>query len=275
MIYNNREYPYPVLGINDDIEGDFKVHMNVKAGKQTIKIEPIYELDNNDLNDLIEKGLAVFVAHLYCKGTMYRKCFRSSSSVGSQIVVSTSKLRERVEVDFMICANDNISNYSNSESHSDYNGYTFPIEKGDILAFGGKGVFNANKTPEELRAVSSFMNIDKYESAKGPIYNHYDGDKITILLSENDYILYQQIVDNPFVSSVLHSSIVLPCLIDAIDTIKSDSSDFVDCSWYNLLSKLIDDSKQENLLKIAQKILENPVNRAFNTIQNMIEYDNE
>lgn len=38
MLYNNREYPHPVLGLGDAVNGEFKTHLNVKAGKQTIKI---------------------------------------------------------------------------------------------------------------------------------------------------------------------------------------------------------------------------------------------
>lgn len=273
MLYNNREYPHPVLGVGDAVNGEFKTHLNVKAGKQTIKIEPVFELDNKDLNSLIEEGKAVFVTQIYCRATMFREMIKSDTSVAKPIVIPTPKLREQVEVDFFVCANENIPEYTNSASHPDYSGFSFPVEKGELLAYSGKGIFNANKTPEELKAISAFMNIDKYEKENGPIYNFYDGSKITIRLPENDYMKYQQIVSNPFVANIVHGAVVLPALMDAVNEIQSGSGEFSDKDWYRILGEMVNDAKQENLLKIGQKILDNPVNRAFNTIQKMIEYE--
>ncbi len=273
MLYNNREYPHPVLGIGDSVAGEFKVHLSVKAGRETVKIESVFELGNADLNKLIEDGKAVFATQIYCRGTMYRNIINSKTAIAKQFIIPTSKLRDQVEVDFFVCAEEMIPSYTNSASHSDYNGYSFSIEKGDILAYGGKGIFNANKTPEELKAISAFMNVDKYENENGPFYNFYDGDKITIRLSESDYIKYQQIVSNPFISDIVHSSVVLPALMEAIEIINSGSDDYKDKAWYNILDKLIEETKEDVLLKVGQKILANPINRAFNTIKQMIEFE--
>lgn len=273
MLYNNRNYPHPVLGVGDSIEGEFKIHFSVKAGKQTIKLDSVFMLGNEDLNNLISDGIAIFVIQVYCRATMFRKIFTSPSSVAKTITIPSYALRNEVEVDFFVCANEEIMNYSNSKSHSDFDGTYFNIEKGEILAYGGKGIFNANKTPEELKSISAFMNIDKYNKENGPIYNFYDGPKITIRLSENDYLKYQQIVSNKFVADIVHSTVVLPALMDAVNEVQSGANEFGDKRWYNILENMIYETKEENLLKIGQKILENPVNRAFTTIQKMIEYE--
>jgi len=273
MIYNNREYPHPVLGIGDAVAGEFKVHLSVKAGQETVRIEPVFELDNDDLNTVIAEGKAAFAAQVYCRGTMYRDLIKSEKAVAKPVMIPTPKLRDRVEVDFFVCATETIPEYVNSASHSDYSGYTFNIEKGEILAYGGQGVFNANKTPEELKAISAFMNIDKYDKENGPIYNFYDSEKITIRLPENDYLMYQHIVNNPFVANILHSSVVLPALMDAIDVLQSGTGDYSERSWHRILEKMVEETKQDNLMKIGQKILDNPVNRAFRTVQKMIEYE--
>lgn len=172
MLYNNREYPHPVLGVGDAVEGQFITHLSIKAGKKAIIIEPVFHLTNHDLNTLITENLAVFAIQIYCRATMFRQLFKSNDAIPKHISIPTPELRESVELDFFICANDNISDYTNSSWHPDFNGFSFPVEKGDILAYGGKGVFNANKTPEELRAISAFMNIDKYDKENGPIVNY-------------------------------------------------------------------------------------------------------
>lgn len=214
----------------------------------------------------------MFVTQIYCRATMFREMIKSDTSVSKPIVIPTPKLREQVEVDFFVCANENIPEYTNSASHSDYSGFSFPVEKGELLAYSGKGIFNANKTPEELKAISAFMNIDKHEKENGPIYNFYDGPKITIRLPENDYMKYQKIVSD-YTEDIVHSSVVLPALMDAISEIQSGTVDYSDKDWYGILREMVNEAKEENLLKIGQKILDNPVNRAFNTIQKMIEYE--
>ncbi|HLF64580.1 MAG TPA: hypothetical protein VI603_12540 [Saprospiraceae bacterium] len=273
MLYNNREYPHPVLGIEDSVSGKFAIHVSVKASKQTIKIIPVFELNNSTLNRLIQEGNAVFGTHIYCRATMFRKLIRSEMPISKEIVIPAQELRNRVDLDFFICAVEDIPHYKNDLSHTDYNGYSFYIEKGEILAYGGKAEFNANKSPEELKSVSAFMNIDKYEKENGPVYNFYDGDKITIRLPENDYLMYQHIVNNPFIANILHSTIVLPALMEAIDVVLSGTDEYLNNSWFQILQKIVEETKEESLIGIAQKVLDNPINRAFKTVQTMIEYE--
>ena len=77
-------------------------------------------------------------------------------------------MRNVVQLDFFICADNKINEYRNSNAHPDYEGVSFEIEQGEILAYGGQGVFHANKSPEELKAISSFMQIEKTEKGYRP-----------------------------------------------------------------------------------------------------------
>ncbi len=276
MIYNNREYPHPVLGIGigDDasVGGLFNVHLSIKAGRETIRIEPVFKMDNKYINNLINEGKATFATQIYCRATMFRELRKSQNTIPETIVIPTPKLREEVEIDFFVCANEHLPDYTNSQSHSDYSSFTFNIEKGEILAYGGKGVFNANKTPEELKAVSAFMNIDKDNKENGPIHNFYDGPKITILLSENDYLKYQDIKINEFAIQVLHSGVVLPALMEAVEKVLDQDDEFADKRWYQIVEKLIQEKGDAGTLITSQRILDNPVNRSFNTIEKLLHY---
>jgi len=81
------------------------------------------------------------------------------------------------------------------------------------------------------------------------------------------------ICNNPFVANIVHGAVVSPALMDAVNEIQSGSGEFSDKDWYRILGEMVNETKQDNLLKISQKILDNPINRAFNTIQKMIEYE--
>lgn len=236
-------------------------------------MEQVFDLDNDSLSQLIEGGRAEYVMHIYCKGTMFREVRRFSKAIAEAVVLPANNLRDRVEVDFFVCANAHLEGYENTQAHSDYAGYKFPVDKGAILAYGGQGVFYANKTPEELKAISSFMNIDSDDKADGPMYNDYDGDKITVFLSKNDYRRYQEVKKNDEAVDILHSAIVLPALMQAIVEVQDDDSEFKNRKWYGILKDRVTETKEEQPMRVAQKILENPLNRSFNAVTTLTNGD--
>lgn len=271
MNYNNRAYPHPVLGIDNNINDTFEVNFNISADKGEISISLEYRLSNKDLTKLIKSRIVTFCIQIYCKGTLYREVFTSYKFLPKTIKIPATRLHEHVEADFFICACDEILNYTNSEFSADYKGYTFLIEKGDILAYGGKGIFYANKSFEELKSVSAFMNIDSGDKKIMPMYNYYDGDKITIYLSQSSYELYQKVKNEKTYTDTLHSSVVLPALAEAIRFLESDDSkEYLDRKWYALLEKLIQSNATDDPLQTAQKILDQPVNRSFSSLYEII-----
>ncbi len=271
MNYNNRAYPHPVLGIDNSINDSFEVNLNVSTDRGLIGISLEYKLSNKDLAKLIKSHLATYCIQIYCKGALYREVFRSYKPLPQKIEIPATRLHEHVEVDFFICACEEIQNYTNSELSDDYKGYTYLVEKGDILAYGGKGIFYANKSYEELKSVSAFMNIDSGNKKTMPMYNYYEGDKITVYLSQSSYQLYQKIKNEKSYTDTLHSSVVLPALAEAIRFIDSgDASEYSDKKWHELLKKLIQSNETDDPLQTAQKILDHPVNRSFASLYEII-----
>lgn len=272
MKYNNRIFPHPVLNLRDDIEGTFKVQLQVKTDKESIQLSPQYQLRNSTLEKLIEEGRAVFVAQVYCRGTMFRKTYKTTEPIPDPTFIKSSRLNEQVEVDFFICANQEIFDYQNEGASADYAGYTFDIEYGDILALGGSGKFYANKSPEELKSVSAFMDINTSGKNNKPMYNYYDGRKITIMLSQKDYEKYQLISKNKFYIDTLHSTIVLPALAEALHFMESEEAqDFSNHLWFELLENLKKENQASDPLVTAQKILDLPINRSFTSLTQLMD----
>lgn len=273
MNYNGRSYPYPVLGIDDNYIGDenkdtFKPELVVSSDYRKIKLDITYQLKNDELLKLIYHEKAVFCAQLYCRSTMFRQSFLNKKQKDI-IEIKSSLLRDEVDVDFFICASEDILDYKNSMFNTEFAGVSFEIEKGDLLAFGGSTTFFANKSPEELKSISSFMSIDTENKTEVPMYNDYDSDKITIILSQEDYDSYQFIKKEILLTSTLHSSVVLPALAEAIRFLNSDEgNDYKNRRWHELLSRLIDKHPTDDPLQSAQKILDLPVNRSFSTLYN-------
>ncbi|HRG88128.1 MAG TPA: hypothetical protein PLW44_03850 [Chitinophagales bacterium] len=273
MKYNNRLFPHPVLGIDDDINAEFTGELTYSSNKDNISLEIVFKLTDDQLTRYIQVKKIMFVIHVYCRGTMYRNVFVANSTLPDPILIPAMQLKGDVEVDFFIAAVKQIDGYSSSSFHQDYKGYSFSIENADILAYGGKGKFIANKSPEELKSISSLIRVKNSGKNNQPMYNEYDGKKIEINLCEQDFERYQLAIRNKEWVNVIHSSIVLPALIDALYFLeKPESKDCCERRWYSALLDIKSKSKRtKDCFQLAQEILEHPNNRTLETIVRELE----
>ncbi len=266
MKYNNRLYPHPVLGIMDDVDGEFSCNLTVESSKEGIIIKPSFQVANQDIEKLVSNGDANICLHLYCRGTLFRQNWVVKDLLSEEIRIDPNDLNGETEIDIFICSNKKFFNYQNSSFNKVFNNQEFEIEIGDILAYGGKGKFFANKSPEQLKAVSSIMRIKKGNFKNGPFLNDYDDKYIIVYLSETDYNLYQEFKENKKYINILHTSIVLPSLIQTVFSMENDESgvtEYKDSEWYKILDKNLNEAKGNSILEKIQNILDLPLNREF------------
>lgn len=265
MIYNNRNYPHPVLGIGDDFaKGNINVDLKISSNGSQIEITPIFILENTALSSAILNTKATYISHIYCRGSLYREIFKSQKSLSEPIIIPAEKLNGEVEMDFFICAIQNFDNYKSVDFNPEYGNIDFQIERGDVIAYAGKGKFYANKSPEELKSISALMNIDCSNKNKEVMYLDYSGEKITIMLSIEDYNNYKLIKTNSRYHGLLLSSIVLPALIESLYFLDDDTSkDYKENAWYKALKDYKDKAKNPEPLRVAQNILDSPINKCF------------
>lgn len=271
MKYNNRLFPHPVLGIEDDVLGEFGAEMTYRSDKDYITLSVNFKLVEETLLDLIKKSKASFLIQIYCRGTMYREVFKTTSTISDQLQIQSVKLSGEVEVHFFICAETDINSYLSKNFNPEYLKTAFDIERSDILAYGGKAKFVANKSPDELKSVSSLIRIKNSEKKSKPMYNEYEGEKIEIMLCEEDYENYQLSIRNIAFVNLIHSCIVLPALVDALHFLdKEEAKEFEERRWHKALNDWKTRSKVKDPFQIAQNILDQPTERAFGTIINLM-----
>lgn len=269
MIYNNRHYPHPVLGIGDDINGKVQVKLKVSSDSEYIVLENTFSVDNKDLHKLIKENKACYSIHLTCAGTFFRTNYTSNKELFEPIKIKSSELNGEVELNYFICATEDIKQYQNQASNIDYGDTHFNIDKADILAYLGKGKFYANKTFQETTSISSLMNINTDGKSNHPFHLDYGEEKITIYLCQEDYELYQDIKLKKF-GPILHSALVLPALQQVIVFMESEeSNDYQQTSWYSILSDLLKNHSESDSLVKAQKVLELPLKRAFSSLRDI------
>lgn len=276
MKTNNISFPHPVLGISDDILGSVKVNSAIRYYRDKTQISVSWNLDCQSIQNLISNKKAIYCVEIICADTLFRNSYISFEPV-QELLIDTDDLRNVVKLSFCIIAVENIINYSIEEFNTDYSGYLFEIQKGDVLAIGGKSSFPAEKSWEALKSVSSFMVIVKDSEKNGPVKYEYTDHKIKIWLPEEDYSNYNLRYKTDYLSAVFHSSIVLPALIGALDIVLNRYEGYEDRKWAEVLKTKLESSgfkekfgnksmETDNIPEIAQAILDNPVHRTLSGI---------
>jgi hypothetical protein len=281
MNINNIAFPHPVLGIGDSINSSIELPPpEINSGTDSYEVTVSFTHDNLDLLNLVDSGKAEYFCEATCSNTVYRKIFTSKES---EITFTIPKkyVKSKVEFTCLLVATEAISNYSNTEAHPDYTGYTFDIDKGDILAYFGEFSFNADIRYEKLKAVSSFMEIVENE---GEEFTTIDlkRSKIRVELPSESYQIYlnDSISQEERFAPIFHSSIVLNALLVALFNFDDEHKEY---TWAQVIEYRLKNEPQfsslsvddrVNIPEIAQRLLGNPFQRlikGLNSFENSTE----
>ena len=270
----NISLPYPVLGISDDIYPLLKedcIQMTPSKTATSFCFDILLKQENEDISLLIKKRRAEYVCEVNCPKTFYRKCFASPSP---QIHIEVPKQLICREVSFtcLIIAKTNIDNYSNKDFHPDYQGYSFDIGIGDILAVFGKATYNIDIAYDKLQTAGAFMQIRQDMGGNEFVSFNVASDKIEILLPTYLYKLYENKLGRDLdFSEIFHASLVLNALAYALQYWE----DYPDTLWARTLKYRIETEKElqkynltdgTEIIKFAQTLLGNPYKRLFDKL---------
>jgi hypothetical protein len=227
------------------------------------------------LNSLLAAGRAAFVLHLECSNTLFRRAYEFRDPQ-HRISIPTDNLNDAVEVNVFASATDRILDYRIPESHPDYADAVFDIRRGDILAVGEGQVFHIESDFDSLSRIGSIMQIT--ESPKDgdiPMEPDFNGEKIVIFLSKNDFADYKMLKHHEGVRGPLTTTIVLPVLVEALHVLKEESDGMDDTRrWVRALARRIEDvglNAEMQPLLLAQSLLELPVKRALSSSRMLAE----
>lgn len=271
-------FPYPVLSLfTDDYENSGFIS-EIKAIKDinNIKFYLNVLLDNTELADMIRNDQAEYVYHIECSQTSYREILKTSE-IESIKIIPESKLKGRVNVCTFIIAKEKITKFKNNCFNSDYEGLSFSLEKGSILAIANQFNIDIIKDIEDISKVPSIFSILKRDIDEGLGMDiDIDGDKIKLWLNDEDFYNYKIASGLPTLQPILHSSIVLPSLIYTFETLRtSNLEDYESYRWFRVIEHILKKSDFEfnkDLLEdipsyqLAQRLLSLPISRGLNSI---------
>ena len=278
MKFNN-SFPYPVLSVeNDDYIGS-KFETKVEAQKTfgQLYINLNCNLQDSKITHLINEGKAKYALHVECPQTSFRKIYQSEET---KIVAAIPEnlLRGKIDVHPFILANETIEGYTNPKLNNFYTGTSITYEKGNILALGEAVEVTLFEDDLESQNLPSIVTIRRSESAKELVVS-LNSPQVIIELPKAIYDQYAINAGSRLKETIL-SMVILPSLIEVFYTLKEDSADYSEYKWYQVLEQIF---KKNNIplsqvidgtipvLRAAQMVLQNPLEKAFNEIQKLNE----
>ena len=282
-------YPYPVLwDKNDDYKkpSKFSVEVEPKEDFKNIKLKINFLLKDKEIEKLIKENKAEYVVHIEGSSTYFREII-STKETEINYVLKDRDILGRLQVNFFILARQDIKNYKNDNFNEDYSSETFNLKKGNIIAIADGYRFDIEKNDNELGKISSIFSICKKETVEQTGMTIDMGyEKIRIGLNITDYVNYSQLSQNPNKVESVNSVIIFPALIYIFEQLKKDfnETDYTEYKWFRALENIFKKNgedlnkgllENEISIDLAQRVLNYPIERAFNSLINEDKGDDE
>lgn len=285
MNINSLYFPYPVLSNenNDYLGSFFDVSYDmIEKGFNSQSIQIKFQLDDRKIEDMIEKNQASMMVHIECSVTSFRKLYRLDQAENEiEIRIDPDKMRDKVEISSFILLNEDIEEYRNDSINKLIYGENYRaknLERGNILAAVYTQDLQIEVDTDDFEKISSIIRVG--QSKDKFLEVDLDGEIILVKMPKKQHEQYVKLSGGVY-SDVIMTSTILPVLVHVLDML-GDSKNlgtYSDLTWYRVIkSKLslkdinIEDiNDSHSSLKLAQMILESPLERALDSIQIEVE----
>ena len=266
MSYQGVSFPHPVLGNSDDVNGRFRLKLDLNKENDKIVFSNIsYEIENEYFLRLVESKRASVFCSIRCSATLFFSSFDVSEH--SDFEIDESLLGGKIEVKTTLIANEQISDYTSSTFNEDAflgeNQGVFDVPKGGVIGFGGGFLFDLGvQFKRGLTGIIEFhrrnidmpMEIDLGEH-KIVIYYPHDEEQMDIVNCLSN--------KNSGLSLTFLNLFVLPALTEGYRSLIDKYSGgeleeyIAHCDWAFVLNSMVSvDSLSNDPFNLAQKLLQ-------------------
>ncbi len=225
------EFPNPVLaaGRDDYIEScSFGTTFDpdeIKVDADYIIVPIDYSLVCDGLQKLVASGDAVVVVNVRSSAASYSALFRFEKDTTSMMVqIPKYDVIRRIEISGSVIAANAISNFHcPGEFDELYFGYqTFDLRRGDPIDCEDSRIIYIDDTELEKPITSIFEISLAQDQDSDDIDTVFEGDKITIILKQDLFNIYNEFKDynNGSLRRYVTAVIVYPVLIEALHKIQ-------------------------------------------------------
>lgn len=259
-ICNNRLFPYPVLNADNLYSGYKDAHFELLYDEEITEQEYVLQniccdLKSNYLRSLIDSGKAKMLCVVECPVTMFRESY--NLSVKPQIIsIPLFNLSGKTSISAYIVASQDIEDCYTDEFADDYAGYSFFIEKNDILAFDTGFVSKVEYEVSDDK-ISSIFQIIKDTNIKDStmVYTYYQ-DNIVIKIPEKEWDIYDGTKNNEYLKSLYFSIMGVPALAESIlELLREGSSVEVLTTEYSWFNSFANKYKEINETELTDDVL--------------------
>lgn len=290
MNITKRLYTYPVLSEERDdyIDSIFDAEVQYKMnGVNNLLFNFDIEMDNKDLQSMILEGEAEYVIHIECANTSFRTAIHDiSNHVSKEIPIG--RVNGRIEIIVLMVTKKDVHHFRNSNWDDDYEGISFELSKGSILAYKNIPAIDIVKNYEELNSASSIFKVYKrLTNESKPMEVDLSSAQIGIGLGLQEYEIYSRFCDKEEFQPILNSMIVFPALVYVFEELKQDNGidNYSGRNWYISLARAYEKrgvglenellNTDKTSIQLAQEAMELPLKAALRKFVDLFENSEE
>ena len=277
-IESRRLFTYPVLAEGRDdyktctFSAKIEAHPYADAADNLV-FDCELSTDCAKINRLIANGDAEYLFHAECPTTIYRKIF--THAVGEFVCkIPLSDVKDKLYRAAFIVLRRDVENFSCDDWNDDFDGLTFDLQRGSILAYQNFKPLPLVEDPNLFKNVGSIFSVYRRLDDAAPFTFDLTTQKIRIGLNAEDYDLYRRYCANPSMQPILNAMIILPVLTSVFDELKQDIQDHESDAWFLSLAAAYKRSGQNfgevlassDALTLAQEVMGLPITRALKSI---------
>ena len=278
MNITNRLYAYPVLSDETSDYNDryFSAKMDRSlSGVEEMEFDFTFDTDSKTIKELVSKKLAEYMIHIECSQTAYRRAIRTSASV-STFDIPLKKVSGRVEFVAFVVLKKDVKGFASDEWDEVFDGLTFDLPKGTILAYQNLDSLTITKDFEEFTNPNSIISVVKVHSSEQiPAEINLEADHIQIRMYEKDYDEYIRMAKSLVTQDLINAATVFPALVYAFEELKDEETydKFSTRNWLLSLEKAYYSRGQDfknTILNsditgyvIAQEVMDMPISKIY------------
>lgn len=274
MNSNRGSFPHPVLDDTDDVSASFELfNVNFTPAVEDVEINFQLRMTDPQIQSLIDTGEAKYYFRWKCSSTIASGSLDGATATPMADStrytgwIDQRRIRGKVRISVTLVAAKEIPRYRLDSQHADYGNSDFHLYPGDLIADAGYFEFEPHKLFDPLNPPvgACFKFVIDERLTKGLQVRFYEDDHVLVFFPPRLLAEFGSLRNRP---DMQISLVVLPALMETISFIRQSDQlgeDLSDRPWAIFIRDLIDQTgaKDDSPLSLAQKILENPIDRTL------------
>ncbi len=259
MRIGKKLFPYPTLNNSKNMscfkDCNFSLEYDDYDDNENLVLKNAHIVVGDDtISKLLDEGKLKSTVIVECSSTIYRRNFEVSK-VEKDITIPLNNLREQVVISCFVYANEDFT-FNSSNFLEDYDGYSFDIEKYDIIAIDDGFTTRVEYDEEKDKKVSSIFTVVVDENITDKVMKiEPTSRKIIIHLPDEQFGCYENMKNNDNYRELFFSIMTVPALIFCMQNIQDrllyneETLDNVriDYKWFESIEIAYKNNFDENL----------------------------